>query len=183
MNRVSEHLVAGQLFTYIWLAWMFTAVVLRSVVFGLALLQLLLLRGVALLHLLGLLLVALLHLLFLRFVCSLLRGSLVLSVLSLLKLLVLLVLFCDQLFLLLLILLIEFGVSGVRRCGRLVRLNLACVIKVRRLRYRVGAIGWWVIGRSCFVSGDDVMAAKFAGSRGCGDWRLALICRDRKSVV
>ena len=130
MNRMSEHLVAGQLFTYIWLAWTVPAAALRGVVFGLALLQLLLLCGVALLHLLGLLLVALLHLLFLRFVCSLLRGSLMLSVLSLLKLLVLLVLFCDQLVLLLLILLIESGVSGVGWPGRLVLLHLACVIKV-----------------------------------------------------
>ena len=68
MSCVSEHSWdAGQLFTYIWLSWMFPAVVL-----WLALLQLLLLGGVALFHLLSLLLVPLLHLLFLRVVCSLL---------------------------------------------------------------------------------------------------------------
>src|ERR1700761_108655 len=167
---MSEHFVAGQLFTYIWLAWTFPAVALRGVVFGLASLQLLLLRGVALFHLLSLLLVALLHLLLLRFVCSLLRGSLMLSFLFLLKLLVFLILFCDQLVLLLLILLIEFGVAGVWWPRRLVRLNLACVIEVRRLSCCVGAIGWWMIGRSCFVSGDDVMAAELSRSRGCGDW-------------
>ena len=156
--------------------WMSFVVVLCAVVFRLVLLQLLLLRGVALFHLLSLLLVPLLHLLFLRIVCSLLRRSLMLSVLFLLKLLVLLVLFCDQLILLLLIFLIEFRASSIWRCRRLVGLYLACVVKVRGLRFCVRAIGWWVIGRSCFVSGDDVMAAKLAGSRGCGDWRLALIC-------
>lgn len=167
---------------------MFPAVVLCAVVLWLALLQLLLLRGVALLHLLGLLLVALLHLLLLRFVCTLLLGSLVLRLLLLLELLVLLVLFCNQLVLLLLIFLIELCVSGIGRGRRLVGLYLVCMAKVRWVRFCVGAIGWWaigwwVIGCSGFVSRDDVMAAKLGGSRGCGDWGLALICRSAELWV
>src|ERR1700734_2509245 len=102
----------------------------------------------------------LLHLLLSRIIRALLLQLLMVPVLLLCELLVFLILFGYQLCLLLLVFLILFGVAAIDRRRRLVRLQIACMHRVGRVRCLIicSWASFGVVRRPCFASCNHVSA-------------------------